>query len=87
MPLHYLGNLNKSTLLLSLCVSVMISLLNTGAVPMYDAFFGAGDGPIFASSVTCFGTEDSILHCGFSPDVDDRTHADDAGVRCFPRGL
>ena len=54
---------------------------------MYDAFYGAGVGPIFVSSVTCFGFEDSILHCGFNPDVDGLSHADDAGVQCFPRGV
>ena len=65
----------------------MVSLPNTGAKPFNSAFFGAGDGPIFASSVVCLGTEDSILHCSFSPDVDDQTHDNDAGARCFPRGV
>ena len=46
-----------------------------------NARFGQGTGPIALSSLTCVGTETSILDCRRG-EIGTCTHADDASVQC-----
>ena len=61
-------------------------LVNIGAIPYLNSFFGRRNGPILLDSVACNSSESNIVNCshnGFgitSPYCD---HGDDAGVRCL----
>ena len=49
-----------------------------------NAYFGAGDGPIYLDDVTCFGSEASLSQCLSSPwGQHNCRHYEDAGVRCY----
>ena len=61
---------------------------STGAIPHVGGTFGAGEGPIWANSVTCVGSENYPIDC----DIDSRydrdgeaicNHAADVGVTCL----
>ncbi|XP_052265723.1 neurotrypsin-like isoform X2 [Dreissena polymorpha] len=50
------------------------------------AHFGEGTGPIFHDDLECAGNETSLSFCSglHSPTTTDCSHAEDAGVWCFP---
>ena len=61
---------------------------STGAIPHVGGTFGAGEGPIWANSVTCVGSENYPIDC----DIDSRydrdgeaicNHTADVGVTCL----
>ena len=57
----------------------------SGAMPTYDASFGAGTGRIWLNSLLCSGVEGRLIDCsratiGSSDGCNG--HSDDAGVRC-----
>ena len=57
----------------------------TGAVPLYNAFFGPGTGPVWLDDLLCNSREDRIADCpnGGVGNIDFcNGHNDDAGVRC-----
>ena len=61
-----------------------ISLISV-ALPVPNAFFGRGTGPILLDNVGCSGTEQSLVNCTFSRFTQFDNHFEDAGVRCFER--
>ena len=61
---------------------------STGAIPHVGGTFGAGEGPIWANSVTCVGSENYPVDC----EIDSRydlygeaicNHTADVGVTCL----
>ncbi|KAG2433151.1 hypothetical protein HYH02_012695 [Chlamydomonas schloesseri] len=61
----------------------MLGLPDTGAQALLNATFGPGAGPVWLTSLRCWGYESSLINCmaPFSRDSG-CTHARDAGVRC-----
>ena len=56
---------------------------DTGGTPYYNAFFGAGTGPIYLDDVACTSSASQLLECSSSPVlVHDCDHHADAGVGC-----
>ena len=45
--------------------------------------FGAGNGPISFTDVSCNGDEGFLLNCTFSTATQQLSHAQDVGVKCF----
>ena len=41
--------------------------------------------PILMDLVACTGSEQTLLDCDYDNDAGEDTHAEDAGVQCFPR--
>ena len=41
--------------------------------------------PILMDAVACTGSEQTLLDCDYDNDAGEDTHAEDAGVQCFPR--
>ena len=60
----------------------------SGATPMYNAFYGAGVGPIWLDGLLCLGTEDRLVDCSHDGIGNDFfcffQHDADAGVVCLP---
>ena len=65
---------------------VSITSLCTGpAIPLSNAHFGVGSGPILLDNLGCSGEEDSLLDCPRSENS--CFHSEDAGVICpLPSG-
>ena len=50
-----------------------------------SAFFGPGTGlPILIDNLHCFGNESTLFECPFETHTADCSHAEDAGVKCYP---
>lgn len=49
-------------------------------IPVMDAGFGKGVGPVYLSSVDCNGDEADLLNCTFTRAT--CNHDQDAGVKC-----
>ncbi len=45
--------------------------------------YGAGNGPVALTDVSCNGDEGFLLNCSFSLDTNGFSHAGDIGVVCF----
>ena len=58
----------------------------TGSIARVGAFYGRGDGPILLDNLFCNGRETNLFHCPFVVNPTGKSHAEDAGVQCFPRG-
>ena len=60
------------------------SMSPTGSIPVRNAVFGEGIGPIFLDNLMCEGHENSLLGCVASEDIGTHNceHSEDAGVRC-----
>ena len=58
-----------------------------GSIARYRAFYGRGTGPILLDNLFCNGNEENLFHCPFSINTATDTHAEDAGVQCYPKGL
>ncbi len=58
-----------------------------GVTAISDAFFGAGDGPVWLSELTCRGNESNLLECPYPGSVgaSNCAHALDASVVCQRR--
>ncbi|XP_060073519.1 deleted in malignant brain tumors 1 protein-like [Ylistrum balloti] len=55
-------------------------------VPVSNAFYGAGSGPILVDDIDCVGNETSIALCQRKPwGISDCSHQEDAGVMCYAR--
>ena len=52
-----------------------------------NAFYNSSSGPIYLDRVQCTGTEESLQNCRLSRDIEDCTHAEDAGVSCLGKVL
>lgn len=61
-------------------------ILDTAARRYQNAFFGQGTGAINMDNVVCIGNESRLIDCPYDPDASDDTHAEDAGVKCWPTG-
>lgn len=63
---------------------MVINLLTIipGAVPLYNALFGQGAGPIYINSISCTGNENTINNCTIGTSYYYCSHYDDAGLRC-----
>ena len=56
-----------------------------GATSFFNAFFGAGTGPVYLDDFFCTGRESRLINCtngGLNMIDNCRGHLDDAGVRC-----
>ena len=54
-----------------------------GGTAYGNAFFGAGNGPIFLDDVQCRSTSSQLLECSSRPiETHNCLHSADAGVRC-----
>ena len=54
-----------------------------GSLPLKDAFYGEGAGPILLDNVICRGSEDDLLQCDHDPlFTTNCAHSEDASVRC-----
>lgn len=65
---------------------------NSVAVPLANAYYGPGTGPIYIDELNCIGNETNIGQCDRKPlGVNDCEHNEDAGVMCLthtpPRGV
>ena len=62
-----------------------IPLFIPDATAIFNAFFGAGTGPIYLDDFSCSGRESRLFDCphgGLNMIDNCRGHLDDAGVRC-----
>ena len=71
------------------CVDVSQTLILTylichkGGTPYYNAYFGAGTGPIYLDDVVCTSSSSQLLECSSSPVLTHNCdHRADAGVGC-----
>ena len=56
---------------------------STGGRAYSNAFFGAGNGPIFLDNVQCSSSASQLLECSSNPILTHNCqHSDDAGVGC-----
>ena len=55
---------------------------STGAIPHVGGTFGAGEGPIWANSVTCVGTEFYLVDCQINNGGPTCDHSTDVGITC-----
>ena len=56
---------------------------DTGGTPYYNAYFGAGTGPIYLDDVVCTSSASQLLECSSSPVLTHNCdHRADAGVGC-----
>ena len=54
-------------------------------IPMANAYYGVGPGPIFLDDVICNGTESNLADCRLKPwGTNNCVHGEDAGVFCMP---
>ena len=58
--------------------------LGSSGTSYSGAYFGQGSGPIWLDSITCSGTESTLVSCGHLGVNITRScsHSEDAGVRC-----
>ena len=65
------------------CTFLMLLTCHTDGTPHFNAFFGAGTGPIHLDDVVCTPSASQLLECYSSPFlVHNCDHHDDAGVGC-----
>lgn len=65
-----------------------MNLNSTTAVPVGNAMFGSGRGPILLDDVKCLGNETGLGACDHKPfGVNNCDHTEDAGVFCLTGGL
>ena len=56
---------------------------DTGGTPYYNAYFGAGTGPIYLDDIACTSSASQLLECSSSPVLAHNCdHNADAGVGC-----
>lgn len=54
------------------------------AVPLANAYYGPGSGPIYVDDLDCIGNETNIGQCDRKPlTVNDCEHNEDAGLMCL----
>jgi len=64
-------------------VIICIIHLHAGGRAYSNAFFGAGNGPIFLDNVQCSSSASQLLECSSNPILTHNCqHSDDAGVGC-----
>ena len=66
-------------------IMLTISNLHVGSIPLRNAPFGRGVGPIWLDNLYCLGNESSLLNCshrGLSVIATYCDHSDDVGVQC-----
>ena len=62
---------------------MQLYLGDTGGTPHYNAYFGAGTGPIYLDDVACTLSASQLLECSSRPIlVHNCDHHADAGVGC-----
>ena len=58
-------------------------MCSTDGVAYYNAFFGAGTGPIYLDDVACSSSASQLLECSSRPILTHNCqHSADAGVGC-----
>ena len=60
-------------------------LHSTGAIPLSNAYYGSGTGPVLIDNVSCTGNEQFLANCtnnGVGVTSLSCGHDDDAGVQC-----
>ena len=58
---------------------------STGAIPLSNAYYGSGTGPVLVDYVACIGSEQFLANCtnnGVGVTSSWCGHDDDAGVQC-----
>ena len=79
----YTGSECKCCLLSWKLLFMQLYLGDTGGTPHYNAYFGAGAGPIFLDDVVCTSGASQLLECSSSPVLAHNCdHHADAGVGC-----
>ena len=79
----YTGSECKCCLLSWTFIFMQLYLADTGGTPHYNAYFGAGTGPIYLDDVACTSSASQLLECSSSPVLAHNCdHHDDAGVGC-----
>ena len=79
----YTGSECKCCLLSWKLLFMQLYLGDTGGTPHYNAYFGAGTGPIFLDDVVCTSSASQLLECSSSPVLTHNCdHHADAGVGC-----
>lgn len=69
-------------------LNALLNLNSTTAVPVGNAMFGSGRGPILLDDVKCLGNETGLGACDHKPfGVNNCDHTEDAGVFCLTGGL
>lgn len=69
-------------------VNALLNFNSTTAVPVGNAMFGSGRGPILLDDVKCLGNETGLGACDHKPfGVNNCDHTEDAGVFCLTGGL
>ena len=65
------------------CTFLMLLTCGADGTPYFNAFFGAGTGPIYLDDVVCTPSDSQLLECYSSPVlVHNCDHHADAGVGC-----
>ena len=58
-----------------------MDISDSDAIVHYDAFYGAGTGPVYLGGLRCSGTESKLTDCQHGG-MNYCGHSDDAGLRC-----
>ena len=55
-----------------------------GTLPLKNAYYGEGDGPILLDDIRCRGTEGNLLECSHAQPLfrSNCNHSEDAAVNC-----
>ena len=54
-----------------------------GSLPLREAYYGSGTGPILLDNVVCKGSESNLLRCNHQPlFMTNCNHSEDAAVKC-----
>ena len=65
------------------CIYLTCFTCDTDGIPYYNAYFGAGTGPIYLDDVACTSSVNQLLECSSSPVLAHNCdHHADAGVGC-----
>ena len=82
----YTGSECKCCLLSWTFIFMQLYLADTGGTPHYNAYFGAGTGPIYLDDVACTSSASQLLECSSSPVLAHNCdHHDDVSVECEGR--
>ena len=69
--------------MIQICIFSTCYTCDTDGIPYYNAYFGAGTGPIYLDDVACTSSVNQLLECSSNPVLAHNCdHHADAGVGC-----